>query len=352
MRTRIIEKEEADRFDEFLAQTAYGDMLQTFSWGEIKRPDWEPVRAAVENDDGEIKAVMSILLRRIPLINRTIAYVPRGPVLANPNDLELFNFTLQTLTTLARERGAILIKIDPAIPEGVFPPQYLQENGFHITGLDHEFGGTQPRYTFRLPLGGTTADVFARFSKKMRYKINYGPKNGLQFRSGDETSIEDFFKALSQTGERNDIMTRSPAYFQKVYDHLKTKDRILLLTGYIEEEPVISSITFCLGKKAWAVYGGQTNKHRKLYTYHAMNWERIQWAHSKGADWFDFYGVPGEVDEDHPLYGLYHFKKSFGGDYVTFVGEWDKPLSPTLYWLWETGLPRYRSLVHRLLRRG
>ena len=35
---------------------------------------------------------------------------------------------------------------------------------------------------------------------------------------------------------------------------------------------------------------GQTNKYRKFYTYHAMNWERIKWAHRKGAAWFDFTG--------------------------------------------------------------
>jgi|LFRM01.1.fsa_nt_gb lipid II:glycine glycyltransferase (peptidoglycan interpeptide bridge formation enzyme) len=351
MQTRIIDHSEAEAFDQFVANSAYGDMLQTYSWGEIKKPDWEPLRAVVEDDQQQICAVMSILFRRIPIINRTIAYVPRGPVFADTADAQLINYTLESLTTLARERSAILIKIDPAIPEGELSTQVLQENSFHLTGTDHDFGGTQPRYTFRLSLTGSEEEIFARFSKKMRYKIRYGPKNGLIFRSNEETSIADFYTALSQTGERNDIMTRSPEYFQRVYDILKKDDRVLLCTGYIEDEPVISSLTFALGDKAWAVYGGQTNKYRKFYTYHAMNWERIKWAHRKGAAWFDFYGVPGNVDEDHPLSGLYYFKQSFGGDYVAFIGEWDKPLSSTFYWLWETALPRYRTLLHRLFRR-
>ncbi|HZK25505.1 MAG TPA: peptidoglycan bridge formation glycyltransferase FemA/FemB family protein [Oscillospiraceae bacterium] len=350
MQTRIVDHDGAELYDEFLAKSAYGDMLQTFSWGEIKKTDWEAVRAVVEDDNQQICAAMSILLRRIPLINRTIAYVPRGPILADTTDSQLIHYTLEALTTLARQHGAIVIKIDPAIPEGLLSPQDLQDNGFHLTGTDHEFGGTQPRYTFRLPLTGSEDEIFARFTKKMRYKIRYGPKNGLSFRSNEETSIADFYTALSQTGERNDIMTRSPEYFQRVYDELKKDDRVLLCTGYIEGEPVISSLTFALGDKAWAVYGGQTNKYRKLYTYHAMNWERIKWAHRKGAVWFDFYGVPGNVEEDHPLFGLYQFKQSFGGDYLAFIGEWDKPLSPAFYWLWQTGLPRYRSLLHRLFR--
>ncbi|NLM51238.1 MAG: peptidoglycan bridge formation glycyltransferase FemA/FemB family protein [Firmicutes bacterium] len=348
MRLQMIDKNDAARFDAFIAAAPSGDILQTYSWGEIKSPDWDPVRAIVIADDGKIRAAMSVLFRQIPLLKRTIAYVPRGPVLDDTKDFHLWEFTLSALTELAQKHRAIVLKMDPAVPDNAELAAFLSRHGFRLTGQEHDFGGMQPRYTFRLSLKGTLEEIFARFNKKMRYKINYGPKRGLVFRQNEETSIADFFSVLRQTGARNDFMVRSQAYFQKMYEILRQDDRILLLTGYIEDKPVISSITFALGNKAWAVYGGQANKYRNMYTYHALNWERIKWAHGKGAEWFDLYGVPGHVDEDHPLYGLYHFKKSFGGDYVAFIGEWDKPLSPTLYWLWDKGLPRYRALLRKL----
>lgn len=351
MEFQTIGHDNAALFDEFIARAQYGDILQSYAWGEVKKPDWEPVRAIAKDGNGRIVAAATILFRPIPVINKTIAYAPRGPVLAQSDDETVLSFILREMAGLARKKNAIVIKVDPAIPEGIVRPSLFWQNGFHPTGEQHEFGGTQPRYTFRLSLHGTREELFARFPKKVRYKINYGPKNGLIFRVNDETSIKDFFTALAKTGERNEFMTRSPAYFQKVYDILKKEDRVLLLTGYVAEEPVISSLTFCFGDKAWAVYGGQTNQYRNLYTYHSMNWERIKWAHDKGAAWFDFYGVPGKVEENHPLYGLYHFKQSFGGDYVSLVGEWDMPLSRSLYWLWETGLPRYRRLVRKMIKR-
>ena len=351
MHMRTIGQTEAGVYDAFIAESTNGDLLQTYAWGEIKSPDWEPVRALIEEEPGNIRAAFTLLFRRLPLPGHTVAYAPRGPVLNDVSDQELWNFTLNAMNDLARSKKAVVLKADPAIPVDERVISSLQEAGFTLTGEDHEFGGLQPRYTFRLPLKGTTEDIFSRFPKKLRYKINYGPKNGLVFRANEETSIADFYAALSETGERNDFLTRSPVYFQKMYDTLKKEDRILLLTGYVADEPVISSITFSLGNKAWAVYGGQTDKHRNLYTYHAMNWERIQWAHSKGAAWFDFYGVPGSADEDHPLYGLYHFKQSFGGDFVSLIGEWDRPFSPLLYWLWKKGLPRYRQLVRHTIKR-
>jgi len=350
MRLQIIEQNDAARFDDFIAVAPCGDILQTYSWGQIKSPDWDPLRAIVVDKENKIRAAASVLFRQIPLLKQTIAYVPRGPVLADNKDFELWEFTLSALTELAREKRAIVLKIDPAIYDDEELATLLRKHGFRLTGQDHDFGGIQPRYTFRLSLEGSLDEIFSRFNKKMRYKINYGPRRGLVFRQNEETSIADFFSVLAQTGDRNDFMVRSQAYFQNMYEILRHDDHILLLTGYIEDEPVISSITFALGDKSWAVYGGQANKYRNLYTYHALNWERIKWAHGKGAAWFDLYGVPGQVEEDHPLYGLYHFKKSFGGDYVAFIGEWDKPLSPALYWLWDQGLPRYRALVRKLKR--
>ena len=192
MQTRIIDHSEAEAFDQFVANSAYGDMLQTYSWGEIKKPDWEPLRAVVEDDQQQICAVMSILFRRIPIINRTIAYVPRGPVFADTADAQLINYTLESLTTLARERSAILIKIDPAIPEGELSTQVLQENSFHLTGTDHDFGGTQPRYTFRLSLTGGE-EIFARF-QKMRYINQVRPEKRSDFRSNEKQVLLIFIQ--------------------------------------------------------------------------------------------------------------------------------------------------------------
>lgn len=348
---RPLNEEESSRFDSFVRDAEYGDITQTFAWGEIKK-DWEPHRYVVEDETGAIVAAVSLLCRRLPFLAKTVAYAPRGPVLSNPDNLHLFRSTMEYLEKEARRHNAIVLKVDPTLPDGHQAASTLKELGFHLAGQEYEFGGLQPRYTFRLSLEGTPDEIFSRFPKKLRYKINYGPKNGLSFRANENTSIDDFYAALSETGERNQFLTRSPEYFRHVYNTLKKEDRILLLTGYVEDKPVISSLTLCLGDKSWAVYGGQTGSHRNLYTYHAMNWERIVWAHGQGARWFDFYGVPGHVGEDHPLYGLYHFKKSFGGDFVAFIGEWDLPLSKPFYSLWEKGLPRYRNILHRITGRS
>ena len=350
MHWRLIDENESERYDNFIASAKNGDILQSYSWGEVKS-DWHPLRGVVEDSKGTVLAASSLLIRKTPLFGRTIAYAPRGPVLSDYHNTDLLIFTLKAMTATARANGAILLKIDPTILDGdqtVLEP--LKSLGFHPVRNTGEFGGLQPRYTFRLSLQGSIDEIFSAFKKKVRYKINYALKKGLTFRCDEETSIEDFFHVLSRTSQRGDCIARAPEYFHRLYSIQKKDNRILLLTGYIEGKPVVSSLTLIFGNTAWAVYGGQADDYRNYYAYHAMNWERIRWAHSRGAHWFDFYGVPGRVDESHPLYGLYHFKESFGGEYTAYIGEWDLVLSPSFYLLWESGIPLYRQAKRSILK--
>ena len=81
----------------------------------------------------------------------------------------------------------------------------------------------------------------------------------------------------------------------------------------------------------------------------------IQWAIETKCRIYDFRGVSGDLTEDNPLYGLYRFKKGFGGDFTEFVGEMDLVLSKPVYWAVEHGtgiLKDVRKKVYLLKNRG
>ena len=60
-------------------------------------------------------------------------------------------------------------------------------------------------------------------------------------------------------------------------------------------------------------------------------------------------GVPGEVPEDHPLYGLYAVKKGFGGELTEFAGEMDLITNPFIYFLAENG-EKFVRFVRRTVK--
>ncbi len=81
----------------------------------------------------------------------------------------------------------------------------------------------------------------------------------------------------------------------------------------------------------------------------------MQKAHGQCCRIYDFRGVSGDVSEDNPLYGLYRFKKGFGGEFTEFVGEMDLVLSRPVYAFVEKSTALFKELrktVYLLKHRG
>ena len=68
-----------------------------------------------------------------------------------------------------------------------------------------------------------------------------------------------------------------------------------------------------------------------------------------GHDMYDFRGVSGVVDDSHPQYGLYRFKKGFGAKFTEFIGEVYIPFNPLKYKLYKFTEKNYRKI--RALKR-
>ena len=81
-----------------------------------------------------------------------------------------------------------------------------------------------------------------------------------------------------------------------------------------------------------------------------LQWEMIKLAISRGDDIYDLRGVSGVVDESHPQYGLYRFKKGFGAEFTEFLGEIYIPFKPMWYKLYKIAEKTFRKL--RALKRG
>jgi peptidoglycan pentaglycine glycine transferase (the first glycine) len=91
-------------WDRFLDAHPDAHLLQTSPWGKLKEHfGWH---AETVQADG---AGAMVLFRRLPL-GFTLAYLPMGPVPANPNALEKL---LPALDSLCRRRRAILLKLEP-----------------------------------------------------------------------------------------------------------------------------------------------------------------------------------------------------------------------------------------------
>ena len=84
---------------EFLQNNPKTNFMQSPEWARVKT-EWKNEFITVEDENGNIKGTMSILLRKVPFINRYIMYAPRGFV-CDVHDKE----TLKELTIKARRNS-------------------------------------------------------------------------------------------------------------------------------------------------------------------------------------------------------------------------------------------------------
>lgn len=323
-------------FNHYVAAHNRGDPLQTTHWGRLKESQgWSYYPLAVQ-EQGQIRGSALILIKKLPLWRTAVAYSPRGPLFSSAEALTIL---LQEGLKLSRSLGALVWKMDPPLDKA--DPLWSAAAKQHKlrlvdTGLD--FQGVQPKFVMTLDLRPPSAVLLAQMKSKTRYNIRYAGRQDVRvFRATKEQHLSPFYSLLAETARRDRFRIRALSYYQAMWKQLMEEKLAHLFLAYRGQTALAGAILFCLGKRAWYVYGASSNENRNLQASHLIQWEMIQYSKSLGCEIYDFRGVSGDLNPQHPLYGLYRFKEGFGARLVQYVGEFDLPTSKGGYALWLAG---------------
>lgn len=351
LRTEIIGEEKKDYFNSFLAAQAKGHILQSFEWGQVKAgTGWQPLRIMFFSEENQPVAALTILKRKIPGLKNCIFYAPRGPVWP-VEDLSLLGEILGEVKKIAKKHRAIFLKIDPDISSTNKELQnFLYKRGFRSAEKGAGFEGVQPKHVFRLDISPSEEELLAALNSKTRYNIRLAERKGVLIKEDcQEAELRIFYDILLETCARDNFLVRSYNYFLDIWRHLAKNGQAKLFMAEYEGEYIAGTLAFIFGDKTWYSYGASSARHRNTMPNYLLQWKMITWAKNEGCTLYDFRGVPGDVGEDHPLYGLIKFKRGFNGVYTEFIGEYDLPYNKPLYYLWKYGEPVYQKLVRKLI---
>lgn len=338
----VYEKE----YQEFLEKHDKGHYAQSLEWAKIKN-DWKNEVIILRNEKGNIKASLSLLIRKLPYINSCIMYAPRGPI-CDIDDEESFKELIKRADELAKKYKAFMLKMDPDILASNEDFKMMAEkHGFKVEDKIKNVNTLlQPRFVFRLDLKGKTEEeVFSSFHSKTRYNIRLASKKGVTLKEGTREDLEQFQNILETTGQRDGFYIRKKEYFEKIYDSFDSKHLKLVFAEY-EGKPIACVLNIFYGKKEWYLYGGSLNEHRNLMPTYLLQWEMIKQAIQNGCECYDFRGVCA-TDKDHYNEGLYRFKKGFNADFVEFI-DMHKVYNKFVYFLFEKCAYKLRDLKLKL----
>lgn len=407
-----IEELKSNEYEEYISKNKYTTFYQKEYWGKLKKDGGWNYKLVGMKKNNKIVGATLLLFKNLPL-GLKLFYSPRG-FLIDYNDEELLKeFVLEIKEYVKKENGFIL-KIDPYVEyktrdidgnivEGGVDNSKVVENlkklGFKHYGFNKDISKElQPRWMYVLDLKGKTEDeIFSNFSKHYRKTIRRTEKQGLVVERISKDKLMDYKKIMEHTSSRRDFIDRPYSYYENMYDKIgenliinvcyldtnlgisKFKDEIKKIEGYqdikdyhlkdIEDYkkkielyksyqkkygdkiPLAGTMSIVCGKEYLNLFGGAYEEFMHYDAQYLIKWHTMKEALNLGCEIYNFYGISGNFEkENNDMYGVYEFKRGFGGRVVELIGEFDLIISKPKYCLYNFMFKTYK-IVKKIIKK-
>lgn len=243
----------------FVASRTSVSFLQVPQWAAAKS-GWVSESVGWIAVDGRTVGAALVLYRRIPKLNRSLAYLPEGPVIDwGAPDLARW---IEPLVEHLRARGAFTVRIGPPVqrrwwdaatlraaiaggtakrlddvtPDGVGVhaadvAAQLRALGWQpAPGYDEDgdegaasagFAAGQPSHVFQVPLGGRSlSEVFAGMGQQWRRNIRTSERLDVEVVRAGPEDLDTFHQIYVTTAARDGFTPRPRAYFPRMWESL------------------------------------------------------------------------------------------------------------------------------------
>ena len=339
---REATRSEIGRWDELvIANPDGGHILQTRAWGEFKRAwGWRPSYWIAEAGGRDVAVLF--LRRRVPGFGE-LWYAPKGPGVTDAGAL------VEVLSDREALSNAFLVKVEPEIEEARANTSEWRAAGLRKAQSDVQMS----RATIIVDLDRDEEALLASFKPKTRYNIRLAGRRGVEVAPVEMTdaNIATMYSLMAATRERAGFFLRSEKYFRGYWELQAASGQAQLFFASWQGQVLAGVFATFVGTHGWYKDGGSTKEHSELMAPHLLQWEVMRWLRARGVRTYDLVAVPpaSQLNESHPLFGLYRFKSGFSEHITEFVGTWDLPLRPRAYTAWERWGERAANTLNRRL---
>ncbi len=258
--------------------------------------------------------------------------------------------------------------------------KYLEELGYR-----YNEDGEQVKWCYCLDINGKSSEeLFNEMRPSTRNNINKTiSKFKLSIRTLERNQLTEFKKITSDTCERRDFMDKTLEYYQDMYDFfgddvtfkicelncdtyiksLEEENEILKRrveelsdsssnkkkketmrkdiennlkkiddTKNLKEKkgniiPLSAAMFVLYGDEIVYLFSGSYEELMKFCGQYRLQWEIIKYAADHGYKRYNFYGIQDVFNPQGKDYGVYEFKKGFGGYVEELLGSFILPLS-------------------------
>lgn len=286
------------------------------------------------------------------------------------------------------------IQLDASIildKDGESVLKYLKKLGYKHYGYNTGFETFQARFNHVIYLKENYEETFATFSKSTRKNIEASINKGVVVKEGTVDDLKqaydlfeltagrkkfhsysyEFYKNMMETYKENitlylayidpkiykenykELLALEKSKLEEIHNKMKhdnvgkkllqqedlSKRMIIKYQKEIEKAKKLGNSLILIsgllsiesGEEYISFISGMKNDYRDFYPKYAMYNKHIKDAISRNLKVVNFFGVKGIFDPKDKDYGIYEIKKSFGGETLEYIGQFDFPINKILY---------------------
>lgn len=321
MIVRALREEEKEQYNAVVEHP-----LQSWEWGEFRKKTGIVVERVGFFDRDKLKSALQITFHPIPILGRTLGYLPKGTM---PDEDQL-----SVLHQLGQQHNALFIKLEPNVAQEVGVPSGHEDITRFL--LKHDCVPGRPlftKFTYELDLTQSEEKLQELMHSKTRYNVRLAERKGVQiFENSTEEGMEQYLEILQETTSRQGFYAHSPEYFRMLWKTLGIGGKLRIFNAVYENKILASWVMFIFNETLYYPYGASSSQNREVMASNLLMWEMIKLGKREGCTKFDMWGSLGpEPNKKDPWYGFHKFKQGYGPQLMEFVGTYDLVLDPVLY---------------------
>jgi len=353
MEVRVIT--EREQWNSFLMSQPYGHLLQSYEWGELIQYQGGRIYRLGALENACLVGAMMLSVASIPLplsipgLSLNWLYCSRGPTVEKLNAPAL-SALIDYAHTIAHQEHAVVLRLEPNIADDD-PNMNAWVTAYQALGFRTNPIAVHGRRSWVLDIRPDTEQLFANFRKTWQQDIRIAERQGVAVRAAEnDADFDAYYYLLKITSERDRFFIHSKEYHKEMLRQFARKGDAILYLAELEGKPIAAKMLIRFGTWCWDMFGATSSNNRNLPKTHLLQFRCLQWAKAQGCTYFDFRTIPEILEPGEEMWGVYHFKKGFGGFSRLNMPTQDYVYHPLIYYAWRKSVEvrrAYRRVKHK-----
>ena len=347
----ISEIADREQWNAFLTSQPRGHLLQSFEWGELNKYLGARVYRLGALQDGRMVGAMSLTVSPVPIplpvpgLRWNWLYSSRGPTVETPASPAL-PALIESVQKIAKAERAVVLRLEPNIADDD-PDEQAWIDAYQKLGFRANPNAVHGRRSWVLDIRPDAEKLLADFKMTWRQNVRVAERKGVIIREAtSDADFDTYYDLLKLTSDRDAFFIHQKDYHREILRHFASQGDAVLYLAEHEGEAIAAKMLIRLGDWCWDMFGASSNNKRNLKPTYLLQFRCIEWAKAKGCSYFDFRTIPEILEPGEEMWGVYEYKKGFGGFSRLNMPTQDYVYRPLIYNTWRKLVEARRARRH------